>query len=300
MKRKLKWILFLLIFVGLLSYIAYYCTHTALTSYQLTHKSYTSSAIPESFQGFKIAFLSDIDLKDEEDLNRFKRICDDLNQQNPNLVILGGDLFDNGIFSKETVTEILKGIKTTHGKFAVLGEKDFSSLNEWIELVENGGFEVLRNQKQRLYYQDDHIELFGLESMGTLSSLDQSEDIFKLVVVHEPDYFKEVSSYQHVVQLSGHSHGGYIYIPYFGAIVKRDGASTYTHGNYRILDNRLYISNGIGHESSKTIRFLTKPEVLIITLNHDFTTPSNIAETPTDLPQEDPSTIEPGDDASTS
>ena len=277
----------MLIFVGLLSYFAYYCTHTTLTDYQFTHKSYTSSAIPESFQGFKIAFLSDIDLKDEEDMVRFKEICDHLNQQNPNLIILGGDLFDGPIFSKETLTEILKGIKTTHGKFAVLGEKDFSSLNEWISLVEDGGFEVLRNQKQRLYCQGESIELFGLESMSTLSSLDQSEDAFKLVIVHEPDYFKDISSYQHVVQLSGHSHGGYIYIPYFGAISKREGASTYTHGTYTLLDNRLYVSNGLGHEASQTIRFLTKPEVLMITLNHDFTS--------TTLP------VEPSqDDASTS
>ena len=123
------------------------------------------------------------------------------------MVIFGGDLFSATPFDNDKVIELLSNIKSKYGKFAVLGEKDLASSNDVNAILNEGGFEVLHNEYRPIYFNGSTISLFGLEGTGELSGLvnENNSESYKIVAVHEPDYFNTTSNNEIALQLSGHT-----------------------------------------------------------------------------------------------
>ena len=74
--------------------------------------------------------------------------------------------------------------------------------------------------------------------------LKASDKSIKIGIAHQPDTFIQASNTVDL-QISGHSCGGSIYIPYFGPLLPIDGAKTYNHGQYEKKGATLLVSNGI-------------------------------------------------------
>ena len=119
-----------------------------------------------------------------------------------------------------------------------------------------------------IYYKEDIIQLIGLENTGDCSGLinETNEKSYKIALIHQPDYFKEISQYSIQLQLSGHTLGGYYKIPFIGGIETKDKGKNYVNGKHTKNKTTLLISNGFNKESSENHRFLTRDEVNIITL----------------------------------
>lgn len=265
--KKIKSILILLV-IGVIfscAYIAFYISPNGLKiqQYQLS-----SNSLPEELVNMKIGFFSDLDLKSEADLKRFEKIVNRINKQNFDLILFGGDIFDNQYFSDENVTNLFKKITATHGKFAVLGEKDYQNISQSTLILEHGGFEVLSNQSRKIYYNNSALLLLGMETTGDLNSIISLSDsgFYKVVLVHQPDFFSQSMSNNINLQISGHSHGGYIYIPFLGSLKIREGAKIYNHGHYKNNVSDLIVSNGLGMEKENNIRLLCTPDIISITL----------------------------------
>lgn len=90
---------------------------------------------------------------------------------------------------------------------------------------------------------------------------------YKVALIHQPDYFTNSIASQIDLQLSRHSHGGYVYLPFLGAINTVEGAKTYNHGKYEENNSSLIVSNGIGMEEKAIIRLFTSPDIISVTLN---------------------------------
>ena len=257
----------LLLLVSIVS--GYYYGHfIAPTDYKVTSKTITSDNLLTSASDVKIGFISDIHLKDKEDISRLKEIVTTMNKQSFDIVIFGGDLYDAEPFSNAEVISILKDIKSSYGKFAVQGEKDFLYSNDVISVLSDSGFEVLHNEYRKIHYKDTAFALFGLENNGDISSLlnDDNREMFKMVVVHEPDYFGQLQAQDIDLQLSGHSMGGYVDLPIYGPVFKKTNAETYVNGTYEKNQSTLIISNGLGLESSHEYRLFCPNEVISITV----------------------------------
>lgn len=112
------------------------------------------------------------------------------------------------------------------------------------------------------------IQLIGLENTGDCSGVinETNEKNYKITLVHQPDYFKEVSQYSVALQLSGHTLGGYYRLPFIGGIETKEHGQVYVSGKHTKNNSTLFISNGFNKESSENHRFLTRDEVNIITL----------------------------------
>jgi len=256
--------------IGLLVGTVAWSFYMAPTQFELEKVTYTNTSIPQGFDGFKIAFISDFDLEDEEDLDYLESCINTINNDSCDMIIFGGDIFENAqIFSEERLISILKGINVTKGKLAVLGENEIKgNTDQCVQLLEKSGFEVMRNTAHYIYSNNDRIVFAGLENHGDVNSI-LSEDMttsFILTAVHQPDYFKDIQNSVSALQLSGHSAGGYIQIPFIGGIVKIDGAKTYINGNTTINNHTLMISNGIGMSHDQKFRFNCNPNAIIITL----------------------------------
>ena len=267
-KRKISRYIFLLfIIVMLLTY--YFARFESPKKYQITPTSISSEKLPAAMPALKIAFISDINIQDLSIIKRLDKIIHTLNQEKPDIILFGGDLYSEEPFNNKKVASLLKKIKSTYGKFAVLGEKDILYKNDCVRLLNDAGFEVLQNEYRKLqYHKTNELALFGLESNGDISGLltTNNSDLFKLVVVHEPDYFEETKTHNIDLQLSGHSMGGYINIPLYGPLFKRNNAMKYSHGTYHEKQSTLRISNGVGMEPNHQYRLFTPNEVVLVTI----------------------------------
>ena len=270
MRKKFIWIRnTIIILLGLLL-ILFVCDHLFgfSSNYSFSQDTFSSNTIPKEFDGFTIAFISDLNIADKSDLTRIDKIVNELNKKDIDMIVFGGDIFDSTPFENEQTIEVLKSIHSKYGKFAVTGEKDQTDINTCTNILTESGFEVLHNEIRNIYYQNACINLIGLENNGDCSSLinDSNKNNFKLAIVHQPDYFDEVKKSSVQLQLSGHTLGGYIRLPFLGGMIKKDLGTNYVSGQHESNNTTLIISNGINKETNEKYRIFTRDEINIITL----------------------------------
>lgn len=262
--KIIKRLMILLIVFGLL-YLTYDAYFVSPKAYQITQYSYQNSSINSQLNGLDIAFISDINLNNSDDLTKLEKAISDLNKQSCDIVIFGGDLFDGDIFETNTISKLLKTINSQYGKFAILGDKDESNSTEITQILNNGGFEVLTNEVRTIYYNDTSFALIASQMGQDISSFDIKTSTITVDITHQPDSFKNNKDYIDL-QLSGHSYGGSVYIPYLGALITQEGSKTYNHGRYDETST-LIVSNGFSGPHSFPYKLFADNEILIVTLN---------------------------------
>ena len=89
---------------------------------------------------------------------------------------------------------------------------------------------------------------------------------YKIVAVHEPDYFNTTSNNEIALQLSGHTMGGYIRLPFIGGLFKKTNGNTYVSGEHTKSKSQLLISNGLGMEDGYEYRLFCPNQINIVTL----------------------------------
>ncbi|MFQ7798082.1 MAG: metallophosphoesterase [Coprobacillus cateniformis] len=266
--KKLKLIrrLILLLIVFGLFFTAYYTYAVSPNDYTFSTYNYVNKDITSALNGFKIAYISDINLTDKESVSRLKKMIDKLNSYPFDMVVFGGDLYDGTIIESKDVSAALKDIECKYGKFAILGEKDNSSSLEVTQILNDGRFEVLENTARTIHYKEASFLLLACHQDTDISSLKGDTKTIKIGITHQPDSFQNHKG-KLDLQLSGHSYGGSIYIPYYGALLAPDNAKIYNHGIYEESNSVLLVSNGFHGPASFPYKFLARNEVNFITLN---------------------------------
>ena len=92
-------------------------------------------------------------------------------------------------------------------------------------------------------------------------------DAFTLLLYHSPDLIAEAAEQQVDLYLGGHTHGGQLRLPFYGAIVTGSiYGKQYTSGQFQKEVTTMYISRGIGFEGGAMprARFLSPPEIVSI------------------------------------
>ncbi len=237
--------------------------------------------LPSCFDGFTIAQLSDFHYSESFAVTPIRKAIQIVNGLNPDLVVLTGDFVTTSLFSKapepaaakaaEPCAKLLRELRAPLGSLAVLGNHDVTADPHFVtEALEAQGITVLRNRSHVLERGQNRLWLCGLDSMEGHPRLDQvlqgvpsHESV--VVCVHEPDFADEASRYPVDLQLSGHSHGGQIWIPGIGAPWLPLYARKYPRGQYRVGRLLLYTNIGLG-TIRIPMRFHCVPEVTLITL----------------------------------
>jgi uncharacterized protein len=88
-----------------------------------------------------------------------------------------------------------------------------------------------------------------------------------ILLAHEPDYADHVAQHPVDLQLSGHSHGGQVRLPYLPPLYLPDMAKNYYLGLYQVGPLTLYTNAGLG-TIGVPVRLNCPPEITFITLNH--------------------------------
>lgn len=93
---------------------------------------------------------------------------------------------------------------------------------------------------------------------------------FTLLLYHSPDLMPEAVELGVDLYLCGHTHGGQVRLPLFGALItSSDFWKRYEMGRYEESGTTLYVSRGLGMEGlgAPRVRFLAPPEVVLWTLS---------------------------------
>lgn len=212
-----------------------------------------------------IALLGDIHFDPLFETEYLEDVIARVNLLSPDLILYTGDFVSDSTERIEDLMAILAKGTARSGSFTVLGNHEHSVDADQVEAkMTDVGVSVLRNRSVQLP-GCDHWYLTGLESYWSgrpnTRSIESTSQLSRhIVLAHEPDSFDLLTDGRIALQLSGHSHGGQVRIPFGGAIQLPSWGKKYTIGQYEESGRRLYVNRGIG-TVVRHFRFNCRPEI---------------------------------------
>jgi predicted MPP superfamily phosphohydrolase len=240
--------------------------------------------LPHQFDGFTIVQVSDFHYEEEFSAIPIRRSVDLVNSLHPDLVVFTGDFVTAPMFrfgrhaalvaanAVFPCAAVLSGIKAPMGSFAILGNHDAYSNPALVATgLRSHGIPLLKNSCVPIERDGARFWLAGIDDAlegqpdlgAAIKKIPPGEPI--ILLAHEPDFADEAALTPVDLQLSGHSHGGQIWIPGIGAPWLPSLARNYPRGFYKIENMVLYTNIGIGTIRAP-IRINCIPEVTHITL----------------------------------
>jgi hypothetical protein len=235
----------------------------------------TLPRLAPEFDGYRIVQFGDLHLDDWSKPERLHRIVGRVNDQQPDLVAITGDFasYSAKEFDAERLVEALRGLRARDGCVAILGNHDYLTDVKLVRrCMREGGITELINSVRTLRRGDAALHVAGIDDvMEGKSRLDLvlgelPEDGAAILLAHEPD-FADVSSAtgRFDLQLSGHSHGGQVAVPFLRRLVLPPFSQRYTRGLYDVRGMIQHTNRGIGFVHAR-LRFLCRPEITALTL----------------------------------
>ena len=270
-KKILKFILLIItIFILLLLYSRFIGTIGLITK---EINVYTD--IDDDFDGLKIVHFSDLHYKRIITNNRINDLVDEINLINPDIVVFTGDLIDEDNLTDDDIDflkEALNNINSKYGKYSILGEYDYKiNIDVIRNIYDESGFNLLENTSDYIYSKNNNkICIIGISTNEyedtILDSLYTEEDIYKILLLHEPDYIDKLLSINPNLALAGHTHNGQVNIPLLKKYFLPVNGQKYYEEYYKVSNTQFYISSGIG-VSEYNFRFNNTPSINFYRIN---------------------------------
>jgi uncharacterized protein len=220
--------------------------------------------LPDSYDGFKIIQFSDLLLGSTTSIETINNVKDTINKYHPDIVIFTGDLIKKGYNLNDNdqtkLSEALNAITSNIKKIAITGDNDTDKSQD---ILSKSGFNIINDSSLLIFNKSDSpIEFVGINNFDNIDkTLNQDvEPIYTIALIHQPDNIKYLKDKKINLILSGHSLGGLINAPFYGPVIKKEGAKLYTYGKYAEGNQLMYVSGGIGTEKIN-MRAFNKPEI---------------------------------------
>ena len=222
-------------------------------------------------KGIKIVFASDFHIKPYQN-KKLNKIVQMINNENPDIVLSTGDFVAGHTkyptLSSDNIVKSLSSIKTKYGFYTSLGNHDaWYGINNIKKALQKSNIKILQNENVALKINKKTIYIAGIEDLKT-----GNPDINKalkhtknpiILLTHTPDVFPKVPKRVNLT-LAGHTHGGQIRLPLFGAIYTASNyREKYIQGYINEDNKKMFVTRGIGM-SVLPFRFNCAPEINII------------------------------------
>jgi len=226
-----------------------------------------SAKLPKDGKPIRVVHISDVHSDAKARLEEKLPVA--IAEQKPDLIVFSGDSLNSPeglpVFRK-CLTEISKIAPT----FVVRGNWDVWYWNNQ-DLFGETGAKQLNGTAERLEINGVPIWLAGAfvgdekKISETLGEIPKNE--FSILLFHYPDLIEEVSQAEIDLYCAGHTHGGQVAMPFYGALVTFSKfGKKYEGGTYQINRTWLNVNRGIGMEGGNVprVRFWARPEITVI------------------------------------
>lgn len=259
--------------IGLLGIIGFLMiAYMFMEPYWIETKEITieSDQIPAQFNGKKIVFISDIHHSPFFDKNRVYNLVNQVNDLNPDLILLGGDYVSGDSNYIPPVFSSLAKLKAPLGVYAVLGNSD---PQYWtLKTIPQSNMTYIGNKGTWIQLNGSRIRLGGVGDYNNGVQIQNatikpvSSQDFVILLSHNPDYFPKVDKSKVDLVLSGHTHGGQLtFFGLWAPVVYSDYGNKYRTGIIKENNTTMIINNGIGTVYAP-VRFFARPQIYVITL----------------------------------
>ena len=281
MNRK-KRVLFVVSFVLVVLILWTLWGNTAL---ELNEYEVVSDRIPQGFEGFRIAQVSDLHNAEFGEGN--EKLIQLLSQADPDIIVLTGDLIDSRHTDIEIALDFARQAVKIAPVYYVSGNHE-SRVREYEDLkigLAEAGVVILENQKVQITREGGSITLVGIgdpsfqedylfgdsESVArqAIDDLQNESDGYTILLSHRPELFDLYVDTGMDLVFSGHAHGGQFRLPFIGGLVAPNQGffPKYDAGKFTEENTTMIVSRGVGN-SIIPIRFNNRPEIVLVTLRN--------------------------------
>lgn len=201
----------------------------------------------------------------------------------PDLILLTGDYLNLSFVHDEVALaearQFLRQLRVPFGVYAVTGSPPVDPPSVAEALFDGlDNVRWLRDEHVALNVRGQRLYVAGVTCRHVLDVdadrlqavlADIPPQAFTVVLYHSPDLMPEMVEFSVDLYLAGHTHGGQIRLPFFGALVtSSEYGKRYEMGLYREGETHLYVARGLGMEGkgAPRARFLCPPEIVLWTL----------------------------------
>jgi predicted MPP superfamily phosphohydrolase len=274
------WVLILLQLGGILIYL--WGTLYEPFALNTTQVNFQSSHLPAAAPPIRLLHLSDFHV--ERLTRREAHLLALVKQAKPDLIVITGDYLNLSYVDEPTaraeVRKVLEKLHAPYGVYATLGSPPVDPRQTTPSLFDGLPIRLLRDEVAVLNFEDGRtLSLLGMDCEHDLES-DASafQELIKLappdstrvLLYHSPELMPLAQQYPVDLYLCGHTHGGQVRLPIYGAIITSSSlGKRYEMGPYVEKDTTLYISRGVGLEglSAPRMRLLCPPEIILFSLS---------------------------------
>ena len=238
---------------------------------RVKHYSFADEAVPEKFDGYKIAFVSDIHYPSLFNQKRLGKLTRKLQKESPDVLLLGGDYVTSESYLNE-LFESVSSVNPADGVFAVLGNHERRYIGQALQAMDDFGIQLLADTVVVIERDGNAIYLAGIydsfvyDSLTVQPSERVSEDEFVMLLCHTPDYAERSSTTADIV-FSGHTHGGQVSLFGLYTPVKNTQYGTrFLRGMNKATSGASVITTaGVG-TSRRKVRFCVPSELVLVVL----------------------------------
>ena len=243
-----------------------------------------SESIPSSFDGFRIAHLSD--LHNAEMGKDNAKLLAILRKAEPDIIVITGDMIDCHRTDIDVVLRFAERAVEIAPCYYVSGNHE-SLIGEDYDRLKSGLTErnvtVLSDEKIVLERDGKTVSLIGVNDPGfsihylsndcaavmedKLQQFGIGENDYTILLSHRPELFDVYMEHGVDLVFTGHAHGGQFRLPFVGGLYAPNQGifPKYDAGLYTGGDTNMFVSRGIGN-SAFPLRFNNRPEVILVEL----------------------------------
>jgi predicted MPP superfamily phosphohydrolase len=207
-------------------------------------------------------FVHFSDLHYKGDAEYAARVVRTINALEPEFVCFTGDLVEEARFAPAALDFIRQIARPVYG---CPGNWDYSSradFQQYEKAFGATGGAWLEDRSAVLKKQN--IELIGMGLRG-VHALGEPQAVRRILLIHYPTQADRLDGRRYDLILAGHSHGGQVRLPFYGALVVPYGVGDYDQGRFNSLGGPLYVNAGIG-TYLLPVRFNCRPEITVVRL----------------------------------
>ncbi|WP_245754867.1 metallophosphoesterase [Pelosinus propionicus] len=205
----------------LIAYGTWNARHPVTINYEIT---IPKTAGTSSLETLQVVMVSDIHLGEIIDNRRLKRLVNRINQLEPDIVLIPGDIIDNEIdvLPNQNMIETFRKLRPKLGTYAVLGNHEYfdQQTDLAIQYLEQGNIHILRDQWTLV---DNSFYVVGRDDLAKMRYTSSSRQDLKTIMEgidhslpiilldHQPKNLQDAVDQGVDLQLSGHTHLGQLF-----------------------------------------------------------------------------------------